>query len=211
SVAPRTTTSRFRSTWARPSAAVVLALLTAVPLAWAAPTLETTDLSLYHGRWRPIDLERDEAERLEAIDRAVDDLSWVMRKMARRVLRGSTKPPVEIGFSWDGAQLLLRQKRRANDERTTAVVLRDPPAADEPRDGDWYWADGGLRGSWVRSEARGSSSYRLDPISETLLVEQRIEITALDGVEPIVFELRFGRAERPELRAVEVSKALQSR
>jgi hypothetical protein len=102
---------------------------------------------------------------------------------------------VEIGFSWDGAQLLLRQKRRANDERTTAVVLRDPPAADEPRDGDWYWADGGLRGSWVRSEARGSSSYRLDPISETLLVEQRIEITALDGVEPIVFELRFGRAQ----------------
>jgi hypothetical protein len=210
-VASRTTTSSSRSTWARPAAAILLALLTAVPLASAAPTLETTDLSRYHGRWRPIDLQRDETERLAAIDRAVDDLSWVMRKMARRVLRRATKPPVEIGFSWDGSELLLRQTRRGKNERTTAVVLQDRPAAGRPSDGEWHWADGGLRGSWVRSEARGSSSYRIDPASETLLLEQRIEITALDGIEPIVFELRFGRADRPEIRAVEVSKAPDTR
>jgi hypothetical protein len=210
-VAPRFTHSRSRRVWTRSAAAILLALLTAAPLASAAPTLGTTDLSLYHGRWRPIDLEHDEAERLAAIDRAVDDLSWVMRKMARRVLRRSTKPPVEIGFSWDGSKLLLRQTRRGKDARTTAVVLQDRPPADLPKDGDWHWADGGLRGTWVRSEARGSSSYRIDPVNESLLLEQRIEITALDGIEPIVFEIRFGRADRPEIRAIEVSKAAETR
>lgn len=164
-----------------------------------------SDLSVYQGQWRRIENEDDEAARLRAIDRAVEQMSWLMRRMAASVLRRTTVPPPEVNFEWDGERL----HQHVRSDRGSVARRVDPggnPVVSEDMRGDefsaaWAWAEAGIQVSWQQQRANGRNVYRVDPADQTLIVEHTINITALDGVPPIVYVSRFGRIDLPAISA----------
>jgi hypothetical protein len=179
---------------------MLLALATLEPgAARASADANELDLSVFAGRWSAIELESAESDRFTAIDRAIGKLSWILRKAAAGVLRRSTRPPLEIQFDWDGNHLTQRILE-TDRERTRRIDLGPPEASPskdtDPRTLGWSWTESGLRLNWQEARAYGSNFYRVDEARQTLWVEHRIHITAVDDVEPIVFRAPFGRLDR---------------
>jgi hypothetical protein len=174
------------------------------------------DLSSYEGHWRRIDDSEADAARLSAIDRAIDNLSWIVRTMAAGVLRKTTTPPPEMEFVWDGER--LHQGLQGQDMASSRPVLLDG----KQRSGEdmrgvpfswvWAWTDVGLRVNWEQHQARGNNVYRIDEHDgRTLVVEHTINVTAISNIEPIVYLSRFSRTEVPPQVAAGRSDADQGR
>lgn len=154
-------------------------------------------LAPYGGQWaRIVDDAEDEA-RLTSIDTATDDLSWLVRKMATGVLKKTTEPPGELAFVWDG-DVLRQRVRGPNGEFDRPVVIgTGPQSTTDPRGEEttieWRRTDQGLEVHWSQEQAFGRNLYRVDEASQTLHVEHRIQVTAIGGIEEIVYGSRFGR------------------
>lgn len=164
-------------------------------------------LALFQGHWQRTDSEQAESARISSIDKAIDGLTWVVRKMAGGVLRSTTKPPSEVQFVWDGSSLHQRVNGD-NGSFTRPVQLGADPieAVDDRGDSftsSWEMADEALSLTWEQHQAYGQNLYRLNPDGQTLEIEHTINVTALSGVEPIVYRSRFKR--NPESTPASVS------
>lgn len=160
-------------------------------------------LAPYDGAWQRIADASAEAERLASIEAAIADLSWLVRKMASGVLTKTTVPPGEIAFTWDGTGLRQRV-RGANGEFDRPIQLeRGPSAHKDPRGEEtiieWRRTPDGLEVRWTQSQAFGRNIYRIDDRDETLHVEHRIQVTAIDGIDEIIYASRFGRPALPSV------------
>ena len=172
----------------------------------ATPALAgDASLAPFSGQWaRIVDEVADEA-RLESIGTATGDLSWIVRKMATGVLEKTTSPPRELAFVWDG-EALRQRVRGPNGEYDRPV---DPGAGPtrqtDPRGEEttieWRRTTEGLEVHWQQSQAFGRNLYRVDEVSQTLHVEHRIQVTAIDGIDEIVYGARFGRMTLPPVSA----------
>lgn len=154
-------------------------------------------LALFQGEWQRTDSEEAETARISSIDKAINGLTWVVRKMAGGVLRSSTKPPSEVQFVWDGSALHQRVYGDNGSFIRPVQLGADPIEALDDR-GDpfissWKIADEGLSLTWEQHQAYGQNLYRLNPDGQTLEIEHTINVTALSGVEPIVYRSQFRR------------------
>ncbi len=165
----------------------------------------SVELAPFGGQWNRIPDEEEDASRHLSIDAAIDDLSWILRSMAGRMLKKSTAPPVEMGFDWDGERLHQLVHGAHGELRRPVQLNGDSQRHTNDRGDDfsskWVWTEGGLQVHWVQDQAFGSNLYRVDPLDQMLRVEHRIQITAISGIEPIVFRSRFGRTDLPTVTA----------
>jgi len=183
---------------------------TADPMPMASSTSlepEPRRLEAYAGRWIHRVDESAEVDRFASIDAATLELSWIMRRMATGVLRRTTHPPESLEFSWDGERL-HQVATEADGTPPRAVLLDSEPrqwVADngEETSTHWQWTGSGLRINWQQKQAHGSNTYRVTPDAQALLIEHRIEVTALESVAPIVYRSWFRRAapRGPEWKA----------
>lgn len=163
------------------------------------------DLASYQGSWRQIGSDDAESARFTAIERAIGGLSWIVRKMAGGMLRSSTAPPRDMLFLWDGAQLYQSVDGK-NGGFTRPVELGGEPLVATDRRGEpfssaWASTRNGIALMWEQKQAHGRNVYWIADDGETLVVEHTINITGLSGIEPIVYESRFGRRDLPEVAA----------
>ncbi len=180
-----------------------LVSFSASPLpAGASNESATIDLSEYEGNWERIeDAEADQA-RLSAIGRALEGLTWIMRKFASPILRKTTKPPAEMSFVWDGEHL-HQGVRGTEGEFSRPIELGAEPYVGVDNRGvevssAWAWDESGLRVHWDEHQATGSNLYRIDARDRTLIVEHTIKVTGISNVRPIVFLSRFSRTDSAE-------------
>jgi hypothetical protein len=164
------------------------------------------ELAEFAGDWRLVESEGSRVSRMTAIDRAIGDLSWVVRKMAAPILRRTTKPPPRMQFIWDGQrleQLVVRPggKDEARPVEPGSGGVEDTDSRGEPMTVSWQWTGSGLRVNWAQHQAYGHNLYRVDPDSETLVVKHTIQVTGISDVEPIIYESRFGRRGLPAVSA----------
>lgn len=150
------------------------------------------DLAPFDGRWHRVANQSNQA-RLESIETALADLSWVTRTMAGPILRRTTVPPERYVFRVDEDEIALGERGREprplltdgserrfdGDRGTVTTSARRLADAIETR--------------WRTSQAHGSNTFRLEDGGATLVVESVLQITALSGIEPIRYETRFER------------------
>lgn len=203
--------SRGRSTAAVPcSLRFLLCSLSVVQvLAWIffapAALAEATDLASFGGQWTRVVDAADDQARIASIESATGDLSWIVRKMATGVLDKSTQPAGELAFFWRGDEM-RQQVRGPNGEFDRLVELGAGPKRHVERDGaettiEWRQTADGLEVHWAQDQAYGRNLYRIDPEGQTLHVEHRLQVTAIEGVEEIVYGSRFERIVPPPVAA----------
>ena len=179
----------------------------ALPQEASNETAEELSISLAHfgGEWTQIVDERDHVSRLESIDAAVSDLSWMVRGMASGVLEKTTVPPQGVKFHWTGEELMQVIDRR--DGVMHRPVLLDGEVRNAPdHEGtdtrtEWHRTAQGLEVRWAQERAFGTTRYSFDPTDETMRVDYEIHVTALDGVSPISYGSRFARKSLPKVSA----------
>ena len=182
--------------------AVVFLLFAGLGFGSAEPNQE---LAVYDGDWSQLDSEQDRAARIEAIEDAIDDLSWVLRTMAGPMLRNTTAPPPRMQFVWDGQHLEQHIFEPEGPRVRTIELGRESKdgrdAQGETLDATWHWTGDALRLNWAQHQAHGYNIYRVDPSTGTLIVKHMIQITAVSDVGPIVYESRFERQGLPTVAA----------
>lgn len=179
-------------------------LVPASPPASPSPA-ESAALTPLTGRWHRVAVDEDDAMRLSAIDRALEDVSWLMRQMALRVLRKSTVPPPEMRFFWEEGQL-YQKRRKATGVVEQRAVLPDGQTRldDEGNEFSWHLDPEGLRLRWIHPQARGSTLFRIEPAageaadSKDLVVDYLLQVTAISDVDPVRFRVRFDRVEETD-------------
>ncbi len=187
------------------------ALESAPPALNRLNTLAPIELAHFSGDWTQIVDERDYESRIESIDAAVSDLSWLVRRMASGVLEKTTVPPQGMTFHWTGEALM--QVIDQNDGMIRRPVVPDGKARTvldhEGTDTvtEWHRTSRGLEARWIQERAFGTTRYYLDPADETMHVEYEIHVTALQGVSAISYGSRFARKTVP---AVSSAVAAQS-
>jgi hypothetical protein len=153
------------------------------------------------GQWRLLESESDLRARMLAIDVALEPLTWVVRKMAGGVLRSTTAPRSTLLFVWDGERLHERVPGKQRVEtRLIAPGAAEFTAVDHRGDsfsGVWDWTSEGLRFRWRQHQAYGANLYRMDPDKRNLTIDHSIQVTALDGLRPIVYRSRFAKDALP--------------
>ncbi|MEM9176530.1 MAG: hypothetical protein AAGC67_15005 [Myxococcota bacterium] len=162
---------------------------------------EDDRLSAYHGEWQRIADDAADDARLSSIDLATGDLSWLVRKMATGVLEKTTMPPGELAF-FEEADGLRQHVRGPNGEFERPVAVDAGPTQHTDPGGEettieWKRTAEGLEAHWAQSRAYGRNLYRLDEGGQTLHVEHHIQVTAIEGIDEIVYGSRFGRTAVP--------------
>lgn len=180
---------------------IVLAAALLAPPAGSAAEETRIRLADLDGRWRQIDDPVATQARLQAIESAVEPLTWVVRKMATGVLRSSTAPRPTLDFVWDGSQLHERVPGEHRIETRLIEPGADPFRAKDPRgeffEGAWDWTRDGLRLRWQQHQAYGSNVYRMSSDRRTLIVDHEIQVTALSGLRPIAYRSHFTKDDLP--------------
>ena len=174
----------------RGSSWVGLILLLLIAPAFAATHLE--GLAGYEGEWQRISPDED-ASRLDAIDTAVADLPWLMRKVAGPALRRQAVPPPGYVFELQSDGLAMARidrelrrlaldnvERQFETERGT-VTLSSLQLQDA------------IQTRWKTPNAEGSNTFRLVDGGSTLLVEYMMQITAISGIDRIRYQARFAQ------------------
>ena len=166
----------------------------------ASRTPSEDELLRFAGSWSRVADATADAERMAAIDAALADLSWLVRKMASGVLRESTAPPPEVRFVWEGDRLVQHLAvdgevlvRPVELTESFGIGSAEGSSA-EPR---WRWREGRLEVYWTRDQARGATRFRYEPSDDSLHVAYEIHVTALEGVAPIHYGSRFRRHGPP--------------
>ncbi len=200
----------FRLLWVAIASFTTLWAGSAASAEESAPSLQIsrpgpTELAVFDGRWTRIADDEAEAARLTTIDVAIEDLSWIVRRMAGGVIKRTTTPPPEVSFAWDGERLHQLVSDSKGERRRLVRLGGAPETLFDPYGGDfsshWTWTETGLELHWAQHQAHGSNLYRVDDRDQTLLIEHRIQITGISGVDPIVYRARFGRTELPAVAA----------
>ena len=178
-----------------------MGLLIAACLSLPAMADESVPLDAFNGRWQRIADESEDAARLSNIDSAIEDLSWLVRKMASGVLSKSVTPAGEIAFVWDG-EALHQRVQGPHGQIDRPVRFDAGPRQQEDGHGEgttveWRRTSEGLEVHWTQSQAFGHNVYRLDSDDQILHVEHRIQVTAIDGVDEIIHVARFEREWLP--------------
>ena len=159
------------------------------------PTQSAADRALFEsldGQWHRVTPDED-AARLNAIDAAVADMSWLMRTMAAPILRRSTVPPphyvfqiVPEGLAMASRDRPLRPLQLDGVERHFETDRRSVTISAQQR-------DEAIETRWKTDQAEGSNTFRLADGGATLVVESVMQITAISGLQPIRYEARFAR------------------
>ena len=156
----------------------------------------TAILASYDGEWNRVENVDADQIRLESIDAAISDLSWIVRRMVAGVLKGTTSPPTEVAFSWDGAALHQVVDGTNGNFKRAVKFDAEPQLLTDHRGEDftseWRWTEAGIEVHWTQSQAFGSNLYQLAG-DGSMRIEHRIQVTALDGIGPIVYESTFNR------------------
>ena len=146
----------------------------------------------FGGRWQRVTPDEDD-ERLSAIAAAVADMSWLMRGVAAPILRRSTVPPPHYLFELQPAGIAM-----ASRDRPLRLLVLD--GVERSVDGDRgtvivsaVQLENAIETRWKTDQAHGSNTFRLDDGGTTLVVESVMQITALSGVQPIRYQVRFAR------------------
>ncbi|MBB84882.1 MAG: hypothetical protein CL931_13825 [Deltaproteobacteria bacterium] len=203
--------SQGRSTTAVPcSLRFLIGCLSVVQmLAWIffapAAFADAGDLASFVGQWARVVDVADDQGRIASIESATGDLSWIVRKMATGVLGKSTQPAGDLTFFWSGDEM-RQQVRGPNGDFDRLVELGAGPKRHVERDGaettiEWMQTADGLEVHWAQDQAYGRNLYRIDPEGQTLHVEHRLQVTAVEGVEEIVYGSRFERIVPPPVSA----------
>jgi len=183
-------------------------------------SLVPIELAQFSGDWTQVVDEHDQESRIESIDSAVSDLSWLVRRMVSGVLEKTTVPPEGVTFHWTGEELMQVVDR--NDGAMRRPVVLDGKARTVlDHEGtetttEWHRTSRGLEVRWIQERAFGTTRYSLDPADETMRVEYEIHVTALEGVSAISYGSRFARkpipavssgvaVQRPEMPSTAVS------
>lgn len=191
----------------------VVQFLATVGVAGAAVAADP-ELAPYEGQWARIGDDAAEEARLDSIDKATGELTWLLRKMATEVLKKSTQPPGELAFFWDGDA--LRQRVRGPNGEFDRLVGVDtgPQRTRDPRGEEatieWRRTAEGLEVHWSQDQAFGRNLYRVDEAGQTLLVEHRIQVIAIDGVDEIIYGSRFGRRAMPSVASGPPAQAVSA-
>ena len=169
---------------------VGLTLVLIIAPAYAATHLE--GLADYEGKWLRVSPDED-ASRLDAIDTAVADLPWLMRKVAGPALHRQTVPPPGYVFELQSDGLAMARidrelrrlaldnvERQFETERGT-VTLSSLQLQDA------------IQARWKTPNAEGSNTFRLVDGGSTLLVEYMMQITAISGIDRIRYQARFAQ------------------
>jgi hypothetical protein len=164
-------------------------------------SLTPIELAHFSGDWTQIVDERDHESRIESIDSAVSDLSWLVRRMASGVLEKTTVPPEGLTFHWTG-EALMQVVDRNDGVMQRPVVLDGQARTVLDHEGtdtitEWHRTSRGLEARWIQERAFGTTRYSLDPADETMHVEYEIHVTALEGVSAISYGSRFARKSLP--------------
>ena len=173
------------------------------------------DLAAFDGQWERIDNPRDEEGRIASIGRAVDDMSWLMRGMARSMLRRRARPPSEIQFVWDGSGLSHRDGGREAGDPRPVQLDGEPWRIEHGKNGavslSWHSAPDGMLERWEQHQAHGNNVYRVDRDGDVLVVEHTIQITALSNIKPIIYRSHFARrGAPPHVSAAQAPERAQS-
>jgi hypothetical protein len=170
------------------------------------------DLLAFEGRWQRIDDPKDDENRRSAIDRALRSLTWIVRRMATGVLNQTTAPAPELEFVWDGQRLYQNMKGKHGPQVRPIEIdgefLEIEDDRGVPFSSAWAWTGDGLRVVWKQHQAHGSNVYRIDPETQTLLVEHMIQVTAISDIDQIVFHSRFNRSRPHEMSAASRNPAV---
>ena len=178
-----------------------LGLMIAACLSLPTMADESVPLDAFDGQWQRISDESEDAARLSSIASAIEDLSWMVRKMASGVLSKSVTPAGEIAFVWDG-EALHQRVQGPHGQIIRPVRFEDGPLQQQDGLGEdttveWRRTSEGLEVHWTQSRAFGHNVYRLDSDDQILHVEHRLQVTAIDGVDEIVHVARFERESLP--------------
>lgn len=154
------------------------------------------------GHWHRFGADEDDPARTLAIDRALERVSWVMRRMAMSVLQQRTVPPLEMRFLLEDGQLFQERRNATGSFERRPVQPDGQTRRDEAgNDVSWHLEPQGLRLRWAHRQARGSTLFRIErspgpiPGANALVVDYVLEVTAISDVEPVPFRARFGRAD----------------
>ena len=173
--------------------------------------IASEDLAAFDGAWSRVDSGNGDLDRMESIDSALEDLSWIVRRMASGVLKKSTSPPQDLAFSWDGQALHQVIDGEMGQFDRPVRFGGEPQKLTDNRGEDftsiWRWTERGLEVHWTQSQAYGSNVYQLRE-NGSMDVEHRIHVTALDGIAPIVYGSTFRRIDLPTVSAAGTATAV---
>ncbi|GEM_PF-6175932 len=182
----------------------LLILMVAALLSFAHPltaSAESTELDSdpFLGRWVRTENRALESDRLERLEHALSGLNWLTRKTAGSVLKRTTTPPDRIVFVRDGAH--LKQIVSGRNGETSRVVRLQPATAasstETSTDATFSWrrVEMKLILDWKRHQANGKNTYHVDPASGILHVTRELQVTAIEGIDPIRFRSQYRRAD----------------
>lgn len=179
----------------------VLVCFIGLPL---APALaDEAVLVPFEGEWRLDPSEGAKEARRDAIDEAVASLTWVMRMFAAPILHRDTAPPEQLHFYPQGDGWFQRAVAKETERVQPIELDAEPHKHVDPQGGDfqaiWKATEAGVELLWEQAQAVGSNRYHLDPKTGQLVLQQTIQVTEISGLEPIVLESRFDRADPPQL------------
>ena len=173
--------------------ASLLLLLVAASLSYAEEAATDSRFAPFAGKWHLVEVEGEHEERIGEVDRAVGDLNWVMRSIARPMLRKAVTPPDAYEFALIDERLHFAAQGnplrplRFDGSETESEGPRGTVKHRARNHGEQ------IETLWQTSEGEGGSRFRVIDDGQTLLVESTLQITAISGVEAIVTQTRFRR------------------
>ena len=150
------------------------------------------ELAPFDGGWHRVANQSDEP-RLQSIDAALAELSWVTRTMASPILRRTTVPPERYVFRVDESGIALGERDRPPRPLRTDGGERRFDSDNGPVTTSSRHLSDAIETRWQTDQAHGSNTFRLEDDGATLVVETVLQITAISGIEPIRYETRFER------------------
>jgi len=145
-----------------------------------------------HGRWVYSGDDSERQQRIDAIERTVQRMSWVTRGIARKRIKASTRIHDWYDFRVDGETVTIIEE--AGDRFSTrwdGVPSDVPKNLGGPASLTRTWEDGALYSRWVEQKGEGTESYRLSENGQTMNVAVTIASQRLPT--EVRYELTYRR------------------
>jgi hypothetical protein len=175
---------------------LIIAVLFTVVVGARADDIEPRDtLSAIHGRWEYVGDDAERQRRLDAIEATVQQMSWVVRGIARRRLTTSTEIHDSYDFRVGEGTVTIFED---GVERPTTSWDGAPHEVTkqwgDPGTLTRSWQDGALRSHFRQSKGEGSEIYRVSEDGGTMTVTVFVSSKHLPS--DVSYELSYRRADR---------------
>lgn len=142
------------------------------------------------GRYRYAGGEAEDALRKAAIDRAISDMFFAIRPIARHRLGNATRILPWISFSFGGGQIRTRGPESLDLQSPDGSSIVHTWRGEKSRATQRLTANGVMQ-RFVADDGTGQSEWRLSPDGSTLTL--RVTITSPRLPTPVVFSLTYRR------------------